>query len=147
MARGYLSWILFNWTEIIMYLPFPIDFRLIWNQTDVLLGPSQSENIKYNLISVWFNKIPKKNSLCARGYLFWILLQQTLFGFAIYAFKWLICVYQTELRLVLNQTECVITFQIWFLTRFRKKNSYRRRHVQIGHYKHRKTKHFRRQFG
>ena len=34
-------------------------FRLIWNQTDVRSVPNQSENGKYNLISVWFNKIWK----------------------------------------------------------------------------------------
>ena len=34
-------------------------FRLIWNQTDVRLVPNQLENSKYNLISVWFNKIWK----------------------------------------------------------------------------------------
>ena len=34
-------------------------FRLIWNQTDIRLVPKQSENGNYNLISVWFNKIPK----------------------------------------------------------------------------------------
>ena len=32
-------------------------FRLIWNQTDVCLVPNPSENSKYNLISVWFDKI------------------------------------------------------------------------------------------
>ena len=32
-------------------------FRLIWNKTGVHLDPYQSENGKYNLISVWFNKI------------------------------------------------------------------------------------------
>ena len=35
-----------------------IIFRLTWNQTDsVRLVPNQSENGKYNLISVWLNKI------------------------------------------------------------------------------------------
>ena len=34
-------------------------FRLIGNQTDARLVPNQSENGKYNLISGWFNKIPK----------------------------------------------------------------------------------------
>ena len=33
--------------------------RLIWNQTDVSLAPNQSENGKYNLISVWSIKIWK----------------------------------------------------------------------------------------
>ena len=37
-----------------------IIFRLIWIQTDVLLDPNQSENGKYNLISVWFYKISKR---------------------------------------------------------------------------------------
>ena len=35
-------------------------FQLIWNQTDVRLVPNQSENEKYNLTSVWFNKISKR---------------------------------------------------------------------------------------
>ena len=35
-------------------------FRMIWNQTDVLCVPNQSENVHYNLITVWFNKISKK---------------------------------------------------------------------------------------
>ena len=35
-------------------------FRLIWHQTDFRLVPNQTGNSKYNLISVWFNKI----SLC-----------------------------------------------------------------------------------
>ena len=34
-------------------------FPLIWFQTEVRLDPNQSENGKYNLISVWFNKILK----------------------------------------------------------------------------------------
>ena len=34
-----------------------IIFRLIWIQTDVRLDPNLSENGKYNLISVWFDKI------------------------------------------------------------------------------------------
>ena len=34
-------------------------FQLIWNQTDVRLDPNQSENGKYNLISVRVNKISK----------------------------------------------------------------------------------------
>ena len=37
-------------------------FWLIWNQTDVRCVPNQSENGKYNLISVSFNKI----FLCVR---------------------------------------------------------------------------------
>ena len=32
---------------------------MIWNQTDVRLDPNQLENGKYNLNSVWFNKISK----------------------------------------------------------------------------------------
>ena len=35
-------------------------YLLIWNQTDVRLDPNQSENGKYNLISLWFNKISKR---------------------------------------------------------------------------------------
>ena len=34
-------------------------FRLIWNQTDDRLVPNQSENCKYNLISVCSNNILK----------------------------------------------------------------------------------------
>ena len=34
-------------------------FLLIWNQTDVCLVRNQSQNGKYNLISIWFNKISK----------------------------------------------------------------------------------------
>ena len=30
---------------------------MIWNRTDLSLVPNQSEDSKYNLISVWFNKI------------------------------------------------------------------------------------------
>ena len=35
-------------------------FRLIWIQTDVCLVPNQTENIKYNLFSGWFDKISKR---------------------------------------------------------------------------------------
>ena len=35
-------------------------FRLIWNQTDVRLVPNQSQDGKYNLISVRFDKIWKR---------------------------------------------------------------------------------------
>ena len=48
-----------NWNQIVYTI-----FRLIWNQTDFRLVTNQSKNGKYNLISVWFNKIPKKISLC-----------------------------------------------------------------------------------
>ena len=41
-----------HWNQIVFTI-----FRLIWNQTDVRLVPNQSENGKYNLILVWFNKI------------------------------------------------------------------------------------------
>ena len=37
-----------------------IIFRLIWNQTDVHLVQNQWKNGKYNLISLWFNKISKR---------------------------------------------------------------------------------------
>ena len=30
------------------------------NQSDIRFDPNQSENVKYNLISVWFNKISKR---------------------------------------------------------------------------------------
>ena len=36
------------------------NFRLIWNQTDAHLVLNQSENGKYYLISVWFDKISKR---------------------------------------------------------------------------------------
>ena len=35
-----------------------------WNGHGTFAVLNQSENGKYNLISVWFNKIWKKNSLC-----------------------------------------------------------------------------------
>ena len=35
-------------------------FWLIKSQTDVRLFPNQSVHGKYNMISVWFNKIPKR---------------------------------------------------------------------------------------
>ena len=35
-------------------------FRLISNQMDIRLVPNQSENGKYNLIPIWFNKISKR---------------------------------------------------------------------------------------
>ena len=37
-----------------------IIFRLIWNETNIRLVPDQSENDKYNLIWIWFNKISKR---------------------------------------------------------------------------------------
>ena len=40
-------------------------FRLIWIQTEVNLVPNQSKDGKYNLISVWFNKI-WKTFLCVQ---------------------------------------------------------------------------------
>ena len=43
------------WNQIVFTI-----LRLIWNQTDVRLVPNQSENGKYNLISVWFNKISRR---------------------------------------------------------------------------------------
>ena len=50
-------------------------FRLILNQTDVRLVPNQLENGKYNLISLWLNKISKRFLLCVpQGALFSILL-------------------------------------------------------------------------
>ena len=54
-----------NWNQIV----FPI-FRLIWNQTDVRLVQNQSENCKYNPISVWLNKILKR-FLCVYALEFW----------------------------------------------------------------------------
>jgi len=39
---------------------------LIWNQTEFRLVPKQSENAKYNLIYVWFNK-SKNIFVCVHG--------------------------------------------------------------------------------
>ena len=44
-----------NWNQIVFTI-----FQLIWKQTDVRLVPNQSEDGKYNLISVWFKKILKR---------------------------------------------------------------------------------------
>ena len=44
-----------TWNQIVFTI-----YRLISIQTDVRLVPNQSENGKYNLISVWFYKISKK---------------------------------------------------------------------------------------
>ena len=52
--KSYRSLINSNWNQIIFII-----FRLIWKQTDVPLVPKQSDNGKYNLISVRFNKISK----------------------------------------------------------------------------------------
>ena len=52
-------------------------FRLIWNQTDVHSVPNQRENGKYNLISLWSNKI----SLCESLYGWircWVSMQNIL---------------------------------------------------------------------
>ena len=48
-------WILLNYSKI--------SLRLIWNQTEFRLVPDRSENGKYNLSLVWFNKI-QKMTLC-----------------------------------------------------------------------------------
>jgi len=49
-----------NWNQIVFII-----FWLIWNQMKFCLVPNQSENDIYSLISVWFDKIPKKNiSVC-----------------------------------------------------------------------------------
>ena len=50
-------WNFFKSTQI--YIIF-ILFRLIWIQMKVYLDPNQSENGKYNLISIWFNAIWKR---------------------------------------------------------------------------------------
>ena len=52
--KSYRNLIKLNQNQIVF-----TTFRLIWNQMDVRLVPNQSENDKYNLISVWFNMIPK----------------------------------------------------------------------------------------
>ena len=52
-----------------------IIFRLIWNQTDVRLVSNLSENDKYYLIWVWFNKISKR-FLCVYIYLYMAWRQQ-----------------------------------------------------------------------
>ena len=48
--------------------------KLIWNETDVRLVLNRSENGKYNMISVWLNKIPKKNPLYT-GHVFTFMSQ------------------------------------------------------------------------
>ena len=50
-----------NWNQIVF-----TSLWLIWNQTDFRLYPNQSENGKYNLISVWFNKNSKR-FLCSQA--------------------------------------------------------------------------------
>ena len=55
-TQRYILEILLNQTEIRLYLPI---FQMIYNQEDIRLVPNQSENDKYNLVSVWFNKISK----------------------------------------------------------------------------------------
>ena len=45
-------------------------FRLIWIQTNIRLDPNQTENSKYNLISVSFDKISKRClRVCCRIFL------------------------------------------------------------------------------
>ena len=44
-----------NWNPIVFTI-----FRLFWNQTAMHLVPKQSENGKFNLISVWFKSISKR---------------------------------------------------------------------------------------
>ena len=44
-----------TWNQIVFTI-----LRLIWIQTDVCLDPDQSENVKYNLISGWFNKTSER---------------------------------------------------------------------------------------
>ena len=54
--KSFLNLIKSNQKQIVFII-----FRLIWHQTDsVRLVLNQSWNGKYNLISVWFNKISKK---------------------------------------------------------------------------------------
>ena len=48
-----------NQTEIRLYLPFS-DWVWTTNEHCPFAMPNQSENGKYNLISVWFNKIPRE---------------------------------------------------------------------------------------
>ena len=50
--------ILLNQTDIRLYLPFSDWFGS--KSTDFRLVPNQSENVKYNLILGWFNKISKR---------------------------------------------------------------------------------------
>ena len=57
-TRRNLFSILLNQTKLRLYILFTI-FRLIWIQTKFCLIPNQLDNVKYNLISVWFNKIRK----------------------------------------------------------------------------------------
>ena len=63
--KSYRSLIKSNPNQIVLTI-----FRLIWNskRTRSFAVPNQSENGKYNVISVWFNKISKKMSLCALAF-------------------------------------------------------------------------------
>ena len=54
-GKSFRNLIKSTWKQIV----FPF-FWLICNQPAVRCVPNQSENGKYNLISVWFNKISKK---------------------------------------------------------------------------------------
>ena len=58
-----------NWNKIVVTILW-----LFWNQTDVSLVPNQSENGKYNLISVRFNKI-SKGFLCVRLVIVFVAVQ------------------------------------------------------------------------
>ena len=50
------------WNQIVSTI-----FQLVWTQTDsVRLVPNQSGNVKYNLISIWFDKILKR-FFCVNG--------------------------------------------------------------------------------
>ena len=53
--KSFLNLVKLNRNRIVFTI-----FWLIWRQTEVRWVPNQSENCKYNLISVWFNKIPKR---------------------------------------------------------------------------------------
>ena len=63
-------------------------FRLIWNRTDTsICVPNHLVNGKYNLISVWFNKIT--GFCCTRKNLFQIFSNQTGIRLYLAFFDWL----------------------------------------------------------
>ena len=57
-----------DWTMQVYFLYYIIVYNVIYNITSIELEPNghvrfvanQSENDKYNLISIWFNKISKR---------------------------------------------------------------------------------------
>ena len=52
--KSFLNLVEYNRNQILFSI-----LRFIWSQMEICLVPNQSENGKYNLILVWFNKIEK----------------------------------------------------------------------------------------